>query len=247
MSRHFLDLDGAATITTRYFRLTQRAVADVSDARGMGVVHGVAGLGKTFSVSCATRSGALPACSTNFPKRPSMRLVARQILAAITGVIEQGTLAELSDSLLATLAAAPRIVVVDEAQNLNEECVEYLRFLHDDPRTDFALLLVGGNRCWNVLSRHAMLRSRVYRRVCFEPLSQRDVLAIMPRYHRIYRKVDEELLLLVDDAFGQGNFRNWASFTKTAAQVCSELSEPFLIEEVARNAFALLGGGEAAA
>jgi hypothetical protein len=53
MSRHFLNLEGAATVDTDFLSLTRRAVADIAAHRALGVVHGAAGLGKTFAVEAA--------------------------------------------------------------------------------------------------------------------------------------------------------------------------------------------------
>lgn len=126
----------------------------------------------------------------------------------------------LTDDLLLELAGERRLIVIDEAQNLSTECFEYLRHLHDDESTNFALLFVGGNRCWEVISRHPMLQSRVWHWVEFTPLSIDDVLEIIPRYHPIYEGADPELLLEIDDEFAHGTFRNWAAFTNTALLQC---------------------------
>jgi DNA transposition AAA+ family ATPase len=64
---------------------------------------------------------------------------------------------------------APAVGKVDEAQRLTSECIEFLRYLHDHPHTRFALILVGGDGCWEVLSREPMLRSRIFRRLNFGP------------------------------------------------------------------------------
>ena len=45
------------------------------------------------------------------------------------------------------------------------------RYLHDHDDTAFGLLYVGGNGCWEVLSREPMLRSRIFRRVRFGPMT----------------------------------------------------------------------------
>ena len=60
-----------------------------------------------------------------------------------------------------------RPIVVDESQLLTGDCIELLRHLHDHRATRFALVLVGGDGTWAVLSREPMLASRVYRRVRF--------------------------------------------------------------------------------
>jgi hypothetical protein len=51
--RHFLGLDPARTLPTPGLVATGWAVADLVDAGAMGVVHGAAGLGKTYAVETA--------------------------------------------------------------------------------------------------------------------------------------------------------------------------------------------------
>src|SRR6266571_3635324 len=191
MARHFLNLKGAQTVATGAFKLTRRAVADVYQAAAMGVIHGEAGLGKTFAVEQAL--GGWPdieSCWAAFPSQPTMRQVTTTLLELITRVPSAERNRFYATALLIDeLARRPRVVVIDEAQRLNRECIECLRHLHDHPATTFALLLVGGDGCWEVLSREPMLRSR------------------------LYQHVDGELLLFIDDNFAHGNFRNWASFT----------------------------------
>lgn len=62
-------------------------------------------------------------------------------------------------------------------------------------------------------------------------------------FHSIYAEAAEEVILFVDDYFGHGNLRNWASFTRSAAQLCREHRRASVDEEIARNVFALHGGG----
>jgi hypothetical protein len=85
---------------------------------------------------------------------------------------------------------------------------EFLRYLHDHPRTRFALILVGGDGCWEVLSREPMLRSRIFRRVNVTPLTGAQVCELMGTFHPIYTGVDKEVLSLVDDHFAHGNLRD---------------------------------------
>ena len=245
--RHFLDLDQARTLPTPGLVATGRALADLVEAGAMGVVHGAAGLGKTFAVETALAGQAdVSVCWAAFPSRPTMRLVASSLFEALSGLCaEDRTRFRLTDQVIELLApgpgARPRVVVVDEAQRLTRECIELLRHLHDHPATRFALVLVGGDGAWEVLSREPMLRSRVFRRVTFSALAPAEVCELIGAFHPIYHGVEAELLLLVDDHFAHGNLRDWASFTYTAAKLCADHGRDRLDEETARNAFTLHG------
>ena len=158
-----------------------------------------------------------------------MRLVAATLLAELTGDRPAGRRDRfaLSAELLEQLAdhrgrdGREHLVVVDEAQQLNRECIEFLRYLHDHRLTRFALLLVGGDGTWQVLSREPMLRSRIYRRVICDPAVRRRRCARCCRaFHPIYAGVSADVLLFVDDHFAHGNLRDWASFTATAVDLC---------------------------
>ncbi|WP_141278507.1 AAA family ATPase [Pseudonocardia hydrocarbonoxydans] len=140
-----------------------------------------------------------------------------------------------------------RLLVVDEAQQLNRECIEFLRYLHDHRLTRFALLLVGGDGAWKVLAKEPMLRSRIYRRVVFRALTGDQVCELIPRFHPVYADAPPELLLFVDDHFAHGNLRDWAAFTATAVELCRAAGRDRIDETLARNAFALHGGTRAAA
>jgi hypothetical protein len=240
-----LDLADARTLPTPGLVAVHRAVGDLLGAAAMGVVHGMAGLGKTYAVEQAlAQVGELDVCWTAFPSRPTMRLVAAGLYEQLTRTpAGRRSRFELMDELVDELTSRPCAVVVDEAQRLNRECIEFLRHLHDHPRTRFALVLVGGDDAWAVLSREPMLRSRIYRRVNVAPLSSVQVCELMGGFHPIYDGADRELLLLVDDHFAHGNLRDWASFTHSAAALCARHGRDRLDAEIARNIFAVHGGG----
>ncbi|MFE0063469.1 AAA family ATPase [Streptomyces sp. NPDC059003] len=168
-----------------------------------------------------------------------MRLVADHLLAALTGTTAATSRNRfhITNKLLDLLAHPRRLVVVDEAQRLSSDCIELLRHLHDEPKTKFALLYVGGDGCWEVLSREPMLRSRVFR------LLPDDVPALIRDYHPIYTGADDELLHSIDELYGQGTMRAWAVFTHTAAALCHDAGRQCIDAEVINNALTLLGGG----
>ena len=172
---HHLGLVGARVVQTAELLLSRRAIRDLLSARALGVMHGPAGSGKTFAAELAVAEFRVERAWVQFPSRPTMLHVARRLYRELTGADPgRANRFELSEELIALLAGREWLLVVDEAQWLNRECIEYLRHLHDHPRTKFSLLLVGGDGCWRVLSREPMLRSRIYRRVRFARMRLTD-------------------------------------------------------------------------
>ncbi|MDN5750251.1 MAG: ATP-binding protein [Pseudonocardia sp.] len=186
-------------------------------------------------------------CTVAFPSRPTMRLVADELVRALTGstAARSRNRFYLTAALVELLSGPPRLLVIDEAQRLTGDCIELLRHLHDHPETRFALLYVGGDGCWEVLSREPMLASRVFRRLPFKKLDRPAVPALMRSYHRIYDGVADALLWEVEDAYGKGTLRNWAVFTQTALSLCDSSGRDRIDTEVIDNAYAKLGGGVA--
>jgi hypothetical protein len=240
MARHFLEIDEANTVQSGPFLRAQRLVADCAGARAIGVVHGVAGLGKTYAVEAAAVDANVPATWVVFAGRPSYTRLVRSMFKELTGVEPHGELWKLTDDLRDVLSEKPRMIVVDEAQQLNGDAFEFLRFLHDDAATDFALVFVGGNGCWKVISRYPMLLSRVYREVKMRNLTEEEVVALIPRYHPVHARADIGTLMLIDEQFAHGTFRLWATFTKTIADLCEARGLTTYDERLALAALSLL-------
>ncbi len=257
MPQHFVNLPGAATLPTRQYQLARadhrRPDRRVRHRRGTRP----AGTGKTYAVQAAlerlrdpaargpaSSSGEVSVCTLAFPSKPTMRLVADALLTALTGAAppRSRNRFQLIAALTDLLSGPRRLVVIDEAQRLNGDCIELLRHLHDHPHTRFALLYVGGDGCWEVLSREPMLASRVFRRLPFTRLDRPAVPALMRRYHPVYNGADEALLE-IEDAYGKGMLRNWAVFTHAAVGVWRKAGTDRISAEVAGNVYAKLGGG----
>ena len=241
---HYLGLKDACTIETRDLQLAEQSLIDLLALNAMGIFHGPAGSGKTFAAAIASRQTMVPLVQVQFPSRPSMLHVAQRLSAAITGQLppRRRNRFDLSEELIEALSEQPWLVIVDEAQWLNKECIEYLRHLHDHPDTRFALLLVGGDGCWEVLSREPMLKSRIYRRVRFAPMDLVTVLEVIPRYHPVYRDTPADVIADVDDLYAHGTFRHWANFTHTVLAH----SHGDLTKEVARELLELHAVGASA-
>lgn len=109
MARHFLNLAGAATLETESYLLAQRAVADAVEAAAMAVLHGSAGLGKTFAVEDALAAPALPLLWVSFPSRPTPRLIAATLLEELTGR-SPAAVAQLLEALPHDTASLDRLL-----------------------------------------------------------------------------------------------------------------------------------------
>src|SRR4051794_27928626 len=165
----------------------------------------------------------------------------RGLLNAISGGNHGGTQSQLERHLLETLGETLRVLVVDEAQRLNYECVEMLRHLHDQLQTTFALLLVGGDGCHDLILRYPMLSSRIARWTKFAPLSPSDVPALLPQFHPLYTRTDPDLLETVDLRYAGGNLRHWATFTQAVAGLAQQEKLDYLVPDIIDAALALVG------
>ncbi len=229
---------------TLWHQHTQRSMGDVFRHRAIGAVTGAAGLGKTFSVDTFLATmDPLQHCKVLFPQNATPVTVARRLFRYFYGDeapmrASQYRLAELLET---ELAGTSRLLVIDEAQNLNRPCFEFLRILHDQPTTNFGLVFVGGDGARQVLAREPMLSSRIYRPVAFEPLTPPTLFDAVRCFHPLLAELDDAVIRDIDDTVGHGNFRHWASFTHTTAELCRE-HERAIDREVIDNAFALLRG-----
>lgn len=239
--QQFLGLEGAKTLYTQRYQLTLRAVSDVVETQGMGLVLGMPGVGKTYSVAAACDREEIEVRWFDFPGRTSPKAITKGLLETIGGVPQQGTRVQLEERLIALLSERPRLIVLDEAQRLYADSVEDLRRLWDNDETQFALLLVGGHNCRQVISRFPAIISRLHRQVEFKPLSQDEVLEHIPNFHSLYERADPGLLTYIDEEFGAGILRNWANFTRTALQIAAANALRAMDRHVADAAFTLLG------
>jgi DNA transposition AAA+ family ATPase len=169
MTDHFLKLQGANVVATERLLDVRDLVTDLVEVQAMGAVYGPAGTGKTFAVEQAlSTQAANSAIRTTFRSRPTTRFVRHELYTLLgLGVEPPRSPVETDRILKEALSERLRLVVVDEAQWLNREALEYFRHLHDDSNTTFALLFVGGAGCYEVIRREPMLNSRMYAHVRF--------------------------------------------------------------------------------
>jgi hypothetical protein len=159
--------------------------------------------------------------------------MSQRLLRALGSLEQRGRKGDLVDPLLDHLAA-PQILVVDEAQRLSRECVDHLRYLHDQSRTDFTLVLSGGRGCMETLNQEPQLGRRTPLRVEFTRLEEEEVVTHLPSYHPIYNNIPAEALVQIDRTYAHGMLGLWANFTKRITRAAERLGAaaptPDLIE-----------------
>lgn len=242
LPRHFNNLEAARTIKTEPFLRTDRAVAHCVETSSLGVIVGDAGLGKTYAVDAALLDADRPVIRTLFGHQATPREVARQLVLAATGEAVGKTRFELTDECVDVMRL-PHVAVIDEAQHLNRDCTFFLRYLLDHPETHVALLLIGGNGCWERIERDPMLASRVYRRIVFSPLTEAVLVKALPNYHPIYEGIERGMIDDVLESCDVTQLRTLAIFTDTAARICEEAGESKLNRSILAHSVALMGRG----
>jgi DNA transposition AAA+ family ATPase len=236
--RHHADPPGVGIIETEGLLISEHALRYVIGHRQLGALTGVAGTGKTFALEVLLRDRSdVHVVWIEVQVKPTMLSIARALALALLGEVPRGSRHELSyhlqDALVDQAGETPLVVVFDEAQRLNNECAEYLRYLHDPHDTRFAMVLAGGNGCWETIRREPMLHSRVHEPVFFKALGDRALLQMLPNYHAMYEQADPGLLLWIDQQRCQGILRHWSAFTASAAQLLQQRKEHTLTRAVA--------------
>ncbi len=231
----------ASIIQTDHLLLARDNLLDICEELAMGAFWGPAGVGKSYALLQAVgQVSDMPVTWIEFGHRPTMRHVTIELLGKLGYDGPMGSKHDMIDPL-SRLLQTPRLLVIDEAQRLNTECIDHLRSIHDRVDTRFAIALTGGDGCWETLSKEPMLQSRIWRRTPFTPLEEDEVTALIPTFHPIYETASEELLLLIDRTFAHGLLRDWAGITKTLIRLMRRLGQRKLNERIIRSALAKHG------
>lgn len=217
--RHFGRIKNARVIETDAMLATIEMMSELRETTCLGTVIGNPGAGKTFSMASAIeRMPGLDYVYITFPPETTSRLVSQKLLEALTG--EAATKIERNEALRLRardiLMSRQPMVIGDEAQNLGRNGIEGLRYMHDICDCSFPILLCGGEGCWKVLSAEKMLKSRIHEYVAHRLFDEEDVVNLMPGYHPVWERVDEDLIRMIDRRRCRGEFRLWAGFTAKA-------------------------------
>lgn len=220
---HYLQLDGANVVNTPDFALALENMRYVRRRHAISLFYGDPGVGKSIAAQAVAEQFAPgDGCVVNLTTRPNPRLLANLILERLTGVDHDETRWDSARTLKRELQERPRTVIVDEAQNAGLECIDWLRWLHEEAPGRLTLLLVGGPQVRAVLMRSPQLVRRIFQPTAFRALPAAAVLATIRSFHPMYLDAADELILDTDRRHCHGNFGHWAQISVTAYEMCEE-------------------------
>lgn len=136
---------------------------------------------------------------------------------------------DLAEDIRLALAERHRVLIVDEAQFAKPQALNWLRSLHDDYRTDFALVLITTAEGKRRLARE--IRSRGSKKVEFDLLADGELLEFLHGYDKLFTTADPELLKRRHKTHARGEVRWWAYFLREAQQYLS-IGDPLTDELV---------------
>lgn len=228
--RHFLGLSRACVLRTPDWALGREGLLEATDARAITAIVGPPGTGKTFLLDTVEPEIQLSVVRLEPHLRPTMLSLTDQLLELLTGHAGKGSRHQKIRPLVQALGT-PIALFVDEAQRMNTECLDHLRYLHDHRETDFALVLAGGEGCWEVLGKEPQLRRRIWRPTFFRPLVPEHIQQLMPKFHPVWQ-TEPRVIATLDAQFAHGVLGQWAALTATAERSRRDPASPVTMADV---------------
>lgn len=213
-----------------------------SRSNSMMAIYGPSGVGKSF----ATGRGA-EMCAAD-PVAPADivwveltvstqgKPLLRDLYPQLVGVEppDRATARQLEVQLTRALADTHRVVVLDEAHLVRPPALRILRGLHDNPDTDFALVLVGLDSLMAGLPPE--LETRIQTRMPMSRLADDEIVDVLHSYHDVFHTADPDLLVMLNRTRARGEFRWWAFFLANVTEMMPVLKAKKLTVEIAEMA-----------
>ncbi|SOE09016.1 AAA domain-containing protein [Streptomyces sp. 2323.1] len=214
LAGHYLNLPGAGTVTTLAVRAAARALDQTLSIQSMMCLTADPGVGKTFTLhTLCDQRPALPAL--RLLPRPQARPddLRHSLYRALSLPDNPPTDPGICDDYLRHALAQPHLLAIDEAHQLSASCIEYLRYLHDDPIPQVTVVLLASRPRLKALRSQPALLSRITTWHHMEPLDADEVLDVLPAFHSLWQDIPPATLTHLDSLWAHGNFRRWAALT----------------------------------
>jgi hypothetical protein len=238
------------TSNVKRFKAFLALITDVRKAYStMGVVTGLAGIGKTVSIK-AYLDSLKPLAHTGLPHslkitvkpRSTPKALAVEVVTALRDKPHGRNIYEVADEAAAAVIRNDLdLLIVDEADRLNEDSFELLRHLFDT--TGCPIVVVGLPRILSVIDRHEKFASRVGLRMDFLPLASSEVLkVVLPGLVFPHWKFDPDCA--TDHAMGERivkivgpSLRKLRNLLQIASQIATAYERPCITPDILDEAF----------
>ena len=205
-----------AVILNDSYRATQLAVADSIRLCRPALVVGPSGTGKTFAVTMALQERGVEWSKYRADHRPRGNALLESCLQLIGEPLPSRSRYRTQETLTHLLTAAlmerPRVLWIDEVQNMSVESLRQVRHIIDTDGMPSTVLLSGESSATALLaSNEKPLLSRCARRVRFDLLDRNDTLVpTLRKYHPLYANSQARLIRQLDELGAYGRFREFA-------------------------------------
>jgi len=245
--------EGQSVIETKNVKRCRSFIRLITDPKRrsptMGVITGLAGVGKTIA-SQYYLDNLAPHAQTALPTaikikvmpRSTPRALAKTILDCLLEKSRGRNIYEMADEVAAALERNYiQLLVVDEADRLNEDSFEVLRHLFD--KTGCRIVLVGLPNILSVIERHEKFSSRVGLRMSFAPLDLGEVLdLVLPNSvfpHWNYHSGNESDREMGTAIWHKVNpsLRNLHNLLATASQIATDENIPSITQDIIDEAY----------
>jgi type II secretory pathway predicted ATPase ExeA len=215
LAAHHLSLPQARTVITSPLQAATQALENTVRQQGMMCLAADPGVGKTFTLHtwCDQRPDRL---SVRLLPRPQARpddlrhTLYRALDLPGPPPRDPGM---CDDHLRHALHQTPRLLAIDEAHQLSASCIEYLRFLYDDPRPRITVVLLASRPRLRALRSLPTLANRVTTWHEMEPLTPGETLTTLPAFHPLWHGIPQSAIGHLDREWAHGNFRRWTTLT----------------------------------
>ncbi|WP_435220559.1 AAA family ATPase [Streptomyces sp. Tue6028] len=212
---HHLNLPGARTVITHAVRAAVHALDQALRQQSMMCLSADPGVGKTYTLHIlGNQRPTLP--TLHVLPRPQARPddLRRSLYQALNLPGNPPLDAGICDDYLRhSLMQPARLLAVDEAHQLSASCIEYLRYLHDDPAVQVTILLLASQPRLKALRSQQTLVTRVTTWHYLAPLDAEEILTVLPTFHPLWQDVPDTTISRLDSLWAHGNFRRWAALT----------------------------------
>lgn len=247
--RHFAGTEDADYVLTPLVQQTQEAIGSLQKHRGVVVIDGPAGRGKTFTVDAAAHAIAHKPYWLDLTGNSSLVGMYAGLLHEITGEFPRTTRAwEMGHEVNELLSTQDCMLVIDEAQWAPHTLLRTVRSIYDQRDADFGLVLVGQGVADRLRKKEPGLASRTGRVVRAGSIPAKRIHPTMAAYHPLFANTDSTVIVTLNH-HARGDWREWALILQTAKDIGIDPKKG-MAEREARVIVGIIGkhtgGGEAA-